>query len=120
MLKIRKELKKSIINIWFILPCILLCLLSSIQNYIKILEYNEIIGEILKSDLNVNPCLHVYTSFNMWIGNDNSTIYSKIFFLLAPLMASIPYSWSLCNDIIVNVIVFFLLAIDGNNCYVDY
>lgn len=99
MLKIRKELKKSIVNIWFILPCILLCLLSGIQNYLKISEYNEIMGEILKSDLSVNPCLHIYTSFTMWIGNDTSTVFSTIFFSISPLIAAIPYSWSLCKII---------------------
>lgn len=43
--------------------------------------------------------IYPLTVFEKWIGGENGSIYPSIFFLLAPLIASIPYNGTLGQDL---------------------
>ena len=45
------------------------------------------------------PFLYPLTSYEKWIGNDWSSIYSLLYFMLAPILMSLPYGGTLQSDI---------------------
>lgn len=95
----RKEINSSIKNIWFCLPLAFFSTIALIHCYLKISDYNALLSSLTDADKSEgNCCFPVYTSFNLWIGNDNS-IYSKILFYIAPFLSALPYSWSYCRDL---------------------
>lgn len=46
----------------------------------------------------VNPMLPAYSLYNKWIGQEWISMTSSLFFLLLPLTATLPYSWSYCIE----------------------
>lgn len=98
MLRLKNEINSALKNIWFIIPCLALCVLSLIHCFSQISEYISFVNSLTEEENNINMCLPIYTSFNYWIGNTDS-IYSTIFFWTAPLLAAIPFSWSYCRDL---------------------
>ena len=98
MLSLKMEIKSALKNIWFLIPCIFLCLLSLIHCFSQISAYISFVNSLTEEEKNINMCFPVYTSFNYWIGNSKST-YSTIFFYSSPLLATVPFSWSYCRDL---------------------
>lgn len=93
------ECKKSILNIWFIIPFLLGCILVIMHIIYTVANYESFINKLSNSnDINFNPCLPIYTSINLWIGN-SKTIYSQIYFNIIPYLCSLPYSWSYCYEL---------------------
>ena len=96
-MKLKSELKRAIINIWFITPLFILTLISSLDILFAIKSYNLFLNTIKGfDDIEMDMCIPVFTSFNFWIGN-NSSLYSTIFFWTSPLLAALPYSWAYCR-----------------------
>ncbi len=92
------QCKKSILNIWFIILFLIANIIAILHIFYAVNEYKFIINNFAKNnEVYLNPCLPVYTSINMWIGNSKS-IYSKMFFYIIPALCPFTYSWSYCVD----------------------
>lgn len=48
--------------------------------------------------MNRNPHISTSTLFRAWIGGNFSSVFSSVFYYVLPLLASMSYSWSLCNE----------------------
>lgn len=95
-----KEIKKSICNIFFIIPLAIFIIISIINAILIIFNYcnyNNIMN--LNEILNHNTLAPTFSVYNLWIGGKNLNATSKIFFFLILISSGIPYSWSYCSDI---------------------
>ncbi len=103
MIKLFKvEFTKAIKNKFFLLSIligIILCFYSAINvilSYYDDLNSLKTIAE--QSNYIVNPMCPAYSLYNKWIGQEWISMTSSLFFLLLPLTAAIPYSWSYCVE----------------------
>lgn len=98
----KTEIKKALINKYFICVCSFGIILSILHCYQVLTAYNSYIIELEKynelSNLQYNPLAEITSAFTMWIGVDNTNKITKIFFFIFPLMAVMPYCWSYCSD----------------------
>lgn len=98
----KAEIKKAIVNKYFICICAFGILLSILHCYQVLTTYNDFIIEreniIKTSEIQYNPLAEITSAFTMWIGFDRTNTLAKIFFLIFPLMAVLPYCWSYCSD----------------------
>lgn len=92
---LKKELKKSVINPFFICPLIILTVLSIINAASNINEYNMLKKGILTDEImSYNPGIPIMTTFNMWLGTRKSNNITDLFFVLALAFSILPYTWS--------------------------
>ncbi len=98
----KTELKKAILNKYFAI-CLLICsgiciysAISSISGYFRDLNYSETFSSLY--GYTENPALACSSLFNNWVGADWNAFTSSLLFLLMPLIASIPYSWSFASE----------------------
>ncbi len=96
------EIKKSLLNKFFIAAVVIGSLICVYSACICILgHYN---GLALAEELSngntyiENPALSASSLFNRWIGQEWNSFASSLFFLLLPLISSIPYSWSYLSE----------------------
>lgn len=102
MSNLRVEIKKSLINKFFFIPCIIGIIIMMIHVYFVVCEYNDfcnVMKELKNNNhMNQNPLIPLYSAFTMWIcGDDN--LFSMILFHAFPLMVTIPYGWRYCSEI---------------------
>lgn len=75
--------------------------ISLLIGFIIVLTYTTI--EIINGKLSYNECINykIYPKsvFNTWIGYNSFSIFSTIYFMIFPLLASFPYGDSLFTDI---------------------
>ena len=45
-----------------------------------------------------NPMISAYTVFSTWIGGDGYSLGASVYFFIFPLLISIPYGWSYCEE----------------------
>lgn len=99
----KTEIKKALMNKYFICICLFGIILSILHCYQVLTAYNSYIIELEKyrglSNLQYNPLAEITSAFTMWIGVDDTNKIAKIFFFIFPLMAVMPYCWSYCSDI---------------------
>ncbi|WP_303834887.1 hypothetical protein [Ruminococcus flavefaciens] len=101
MNNIKNEIKKSLFNIYFILPCFLGIVLSLIYAFKAIDIYSEYCKHVSFDEvLTQNTLAPTFNAFMIWIGgprleDDKSTI---IFFWYVILAAAVPYTWSYCAE----------------------
>lgn len=78
---------------------IALCVYSavySIVSYYADIENLRLIAE--QSKVLINPMTASFSLYNKWIGQEWASPASSLLFLLLPLIAAIPYSWSYCTE----------------------
>lgn len=99
----KNELKRAIVNKYFISICVYGILLIILHSYESIAEYWKNTEEFMQyqSSLKViqNPYAPIVNAFTLWIGCDSDNKYSKLFYNLLPLTAVLPYCWSYCRDV---------------------
>lgn len=102
-MKMKIEIKKALTNKYFILICVYDIIIVLLHCYQSISEYNQSTESFLQyrtsSDIQNNPYAPIVSAFTLWIGCDSGNKFAKLFYLLFPLMAVLPYCWSYCNDI---------------------
>jgi len=92
---LKKEIKKSVINPFFICPLIILTVLSIINAASNINDYNLFKKEILTDEImSYNPGIPIMTTFNMWLGTRQNNSITNLFFVLAFAFSILPYTWS--------------------------
>jgi len=99
----KKEIKKSLKNKYFILACTYGIIIAILHCCQRIPEYNDMISEFIQSssssDIKYNPHAPITNAFTLWIGCDSESKYTKIFYFLFPIVATLPYCWSYCSDL---------------------
>ena len=103
------ELKRAILNKYFVWGCIFGIVIIFLHSYSIVVEYNSVIPTIENSvRKGINPLAPTISVFTSWIGWNSENKYSKLFFYSMPFISVIPYFWSYCDDINkgkVNVII---------------
>ncbi|MCI9639902.1 MULTISPECIES: hypothetical protein [unclassified Emergencia] len=98
---VKLECKKAICNKFFILVVVIgigitfLSLIPSLESYLQDMEAHLRISEEFGLR---NPLMPMETLFNHWIGGEPHSTGSQDYFLLFPLLISIPYGWSYCAE----------------------
>lgn len=98
---LKKEIKMSIRNIFFIFPSAILIIISLIYtyesvktytDYYKVVNFNEILQQ--------NPLTQTLSVYTLWLGGPKleNNMSSKILFILIIFFAVLPYSWSYCAE----------------------
>lgn len=82
---IKFELKRMILSISFRFGIVLSCIFS-VANFIQNVYYKL---------NNIND----FSVFEKWLGTSNETFGGLAFYWLFPIIASIPYGWTLCDEI---------------------
>lgn len=91
----RLELNKALKNKFFYVAIIIgsfITVLSLIYN-INIYQKNFSVDTE-----NVNPMYGAFSLFNLWIGGEPFSFGSAAYFCVFPLLVSIPYGWSYCEE----------------------
>lgn len=100
---LKTELYKMIHNKYFIIGLSVGFLLTTIsaitmiRQYFQMLQYDQLSFEEL--GYMTNPYLPIQTLYNHWIGGEFSSLTYSLFYLLLPILASIPYGWSIFDEI---------------------
>lgn len=98
----KKELKRAILNPYFILICLYGIVIALLHCGQKASEYNTFISAVREystvKNVKMNPHAPIYNAFSLWIGCDSSSKFSKLLFFIFPLLATLPYSWSYCYN----------------------
>ena len=101
MSSIKKEIRKSLYNIYFILPCFLGIVLSMIYSFKAIDMYSEYCKHVRFDEvLTQNTLAPTFNAYMIWIGGPRleTDKTSVIFFWYIILVAALPYAWSYCAE----------------------
>lgn len=100
---LKTEFYKMTHNKYFIISLligILLTVISAITmvlQYFQMLEYDQLSLDQL--GYMQNPYIPIQTLYNHWIGGEFSSLTYSLFYLLLPILASVPYGWSIFDEI---------------------
>lgn len=95
----KSEIKRAILNKYFICICIFGIVISILHSYHKITEFHNIITPMKElSEKGQNPYSPITNAFTMWIGWDVENKYAKIIYNYFPIISVLPYCWSYCSD----------------------
>ena len=98
------ECCKAFKNRWFFISLIISGVFAFCGAYIMISNYFFRIDmwKLLMDENGVfikNPHVNAETVFNSWIGGDVGTWSASTFFFLFPMLAVVPYGWSLISEL---------------------
>ena len=96
-LECRKAIKNRLFIIAVAVGCaVTLCsLIPMVRDYYRGLQLASTFSEAY---LRRNPHTAMNTLYNHWIGGEGYTLGSAVYFFIFPLLVSIPYGWSFCNE----------------------
>lgn len=92
------EMRKAFLNRWFALALAVGCSLALVSAIGSIALYNETLGYILESWGFSAPLLSASSCFRFIMTSDYVQGSTDLFYALLPLLAALPYSWSLCAE----------------------
>lgn len=101
---IKMELKKAFFSKWFVLGLVLLGLFSVLSGFYMIgsrQDYNpDLINiyAIVDGEFTTNPDLPLYGFYNSWVGGEELSLASTLFYTLLPICAAIPYATSYYSE----------------------
>ncbi|MEG1426297.1 MAG: hypothetical protein RSC76_01275 [Oscillospiraceae bacterium] len=101
---LQMELRKACRNRWFFISLASGSFLALCGAYLMVSGYFYRTGlwELMKDNSGAwikNPHIGMETLFNSWIGGEIGTWSSNTFFFLFPILAVLPYGWSLCTEL---------------------
>lgn len=70
--------------------------ISAIQSNLYYMGMDVISAEMSGHD--VNPDFASYTVYSKWIGQDYAQLATSLFFMLLPIICSLPYAWSFFSE----------------------
>lgn len=95
----KSEIKRALFNYRFICISTIGIIIAILHSYSKVSEYIYISKNLKKfAEIGQNPYFPISSAFTMWMGWDDESKYSRIFFIIFPLIAVLPYCWSYCSD----------------------
>lgn len=94
-LSIKNELHKAFHNKWFFLSFGIGIFLSLSSLGVTASFYYERLEKIILEQFGVNNVMiEARSVYNNWIGGEGMSLFSSLFFLLLPILAALPFSWS--------------------------
>lgn len=94
----KTELKKAIFNRAMLGVLTFAVMLSLLQAFSAIHTYREFC-RYLEDNISGNPMVTQISLFVRWLGADGTSFASTAFFFLFPLLAVVPYGWSLVQEL---------------------
>lgn len=95
---IKIELQKAFRN-KFTIHILILLLILTVAHVIEKIEAFKYYREYLDSGENTgNPIITVVSVFTNWIGTDVLSIKSNFFYFILPIVATIPFGWSMIDE----------------------
>ena len=99
---LKHEFTKAIKNKMFFFSLLIVTALCIYSAVFVIISYYDDINKInliaTQNECEVNPMIPAFTLYNKWIGQEWISFSSSLLFLLLPLTASLPFSWSFCKE----------------------
>jgi hypothetical protein len=98
---IKLEIKKSLFDWLFIgslMVGILLVSMSSIHVLHNYFNYIEIVEDTEISQMSSDPTAQ-YSLYNSWVGGESFTLGHTLFYLLLPLLATLPVGWNFSEEV---------------------
>ena len=92
------EVQKALVNRWFVLSLCFAALLSMLSAFGAVFLYLETEQRMVEWWGLVSPFLSASTCFRFFMVADYSQAATDLFYALLPLIAVMPYSWSLCQE----------------------
>lgn len=98
------ELHKAICNRYFVITLIIGVLITLFSAGVRIelfFEHENIVNTLTVSEsgeISKDPMLGAFSLYNNWVGAEGSSIGHSAFYLLLPMLASLPFSWSWCSE----------------------
>lgn len=93
---IRMELRKALYNKWFTISLLIGCSLAIISAVLILVPYYNGLRSPMPGSMYTYP--NIRSSFCFWMNVELQTPTSPLFYRLAPLLAIIPYTWSLLSE----------------------
>lgn len=87
------EIHKAIKNKLFVISILLGCVITILS-----LIYQVNVSGLDSVESGRNPMFSAYTVFSTWIGGDGFSLGASVYFFIFPLLISIPYGWSYCEE----------------------
>lgn len=92
------ELRKAFINRWFVIALCVGLVLATISAYGVVFLYMETERMMLEWWGVTNPFLSVSSCYRFFMTSDYTQASTDLFYALLPLLAVLPYGWSLCQE----------------------
>lgn len=92
------EVRKAFGNHWFALSLCMSLLLALLSAFGSILLYQETEKQVIEWWGLVNPLLSASSCFRFFMQSDYIQLATDLFYALLPLIAVMPYGWSLCQE----------------------
>jgi len=89
---IKIELKKAFLNKWFLVAVTFGCMIAILQ------IIQDVVPMVKYTSSCISRNLPPHTLYNKWLGI-NSTLWNTVFFIIFPLLASIPFADSFHTDL---------------------
>lgn len=96
---LKSEIKKAFFNKAALIAFIFMISLSFLHAAGAIRLCSKFINELNKGKINGNPMITMISLYIRWLGADGSSIVSGLFYFLLPLIAVVPYGWSLISEL---------------------
>lgn len=96
MCNLLNDTKRSVKNKWFIVACAMGVILSVISAASSVKGYSEFSGDLQITEY--NPLNPLNSLFTFWLGSGVRTKLIDVVLMFVPLLAALPYSWSLCHE----------------------
>lgn len=90
---VKLEIQKAIKNKLFVISVLLGCAITILS-----LIYQVNVSDLDFMSNGRNPMIAAYTVFSTWIGGDGFSLGASVYFFIFPLLISIPYGWSYCEE----------------------
>lgn len=100
---LRIEVHKAVFSKYFAAGTALLLLFSVLSAVYMIQNYggynpDEVIASMEDGKYLTNPSLPLYSFYNSWLGGDDLSLASTLYYVLLPIGAALPFSWSFCVE----------------------
>lgn len=93
------ELKKALLNKKMLVTLALALSLASYHAAALLLNYRVFFAYYEADTISGNPMVTSYSLFARWLGADVASFSTSAFFFLLPMMAVLPYGWSLAGEL---------------------
>lgn len=90
------ELNRAFRNTWFVVALLVGVALALTSAALQIDRYLQYVALDFSSEKYYPP--HIYNCFGMWMSVEFINPTSLLFYRMAPLLAAVPFSWSLGED----------------------
>lgn len=93
---LRMELYKALKNKLFYISIVIGCIITIFSFVYNLGMYqNEL---LMRNTAEANPMYAASSLFNLWMGGEPFSLGTSVYFFVFPLLVTIPYGWSYCEE----------------------